>query len=797
MVTISKKLDIAIEHHRAGRLEQAEQLYQEILVNNPRHADALHLLGLVWHQLGKHEIGIESILRALELQPRSAAFLANLGAAYCATKRFDEAVDCCWRALEIEPEHLGAHANMAPALIAQGKLPQAVARYRRAFERKPQPDFGQVYALLGEVFQAQGRIDRAVDSYRRALQIKPGLAETHNNLGTALNTQGELDQAVACYQRALQIKPELAEAHNNLGNVLKTIQKLDEAVASYRRALSIRPDYAEAHNNLGMALSAQGDLNQAISCYQRALQIKPELAEAHNNLGNALQTLRKLDEAAASYRRALSIKPDYADAYCNLGDTLKAQGKAAEAAAAYKRSLEIRPNDRVRFAEASVLPVIYQSNEEIEIYRNRFAQKITCLLDDGVQLDPIRQPVAPPFLLAYQGKNNRALLEMVGQLFVRPSCDLSQRRKAGDKANGVIKIGIISAYFRNHTVGEVWRGLIANLARDKFSITVLSITPSFTDKADSTTEFIRAHCDRFVRLPRHPAIAQRTIGEEELDVLFYVDLGMDSMTYALATSRLAPVQCVTWGHPVTSGLKTIDYFISSELLEANDADQYYTEKLVRLKSLGVYYYRPKRPVSQKVRGDFGLPSDGHLYACLQNLFKFHPNFDSLLAEILQTDPQGRLVIPAGQSANWTEALLSRFRTSLGGLVDRVIVIPRQQYDDFLRLNALVDVLLLPPDFGGGRTSYEAFSLGLPVVTLPSPLLAGRITYALYRKMGVLDCVAQTPKQYVEIAVRLGTDREYREAVREKISASSDALFEDLEAVRELEDFLQRAITEQS
>jgi len=255
------------------------------------------------------------------------------------------------------------------------------------------------------------------------------------------------------------------------------------------------------------------------------------------------------------------------------------------------------------------------------------------------------------------------------------------------------------------------------------------------------------------------------------------------------------VQCVTWGHPVTTGLPTMDYFISSSLLETDRAQEHYSEKLVRLNSMGLYVSRPAPPASTKTRGELGLPEGKRLYACLQSTFKIHPDDDAVFAEILRRDPQSELVVLGALYPHWDELLQKRFAASMPDVAERIHFVPRASSDDFLRMYQLVDAVLDPLHFCGGKTSYEAFSLGVPVVTRPSEYLRGRISYALYRVLGVMDVVAQTNQQYVDIALRLANDPAWRADVGQRIAAASDRLFNDRQALAELEDFLERAVRE--
>jgi len=312
MPTIPELLANTVDHHQAGRFQEAERGYRQILQLDPNDVNALHLLGVLCQQQGHHDRAVDYISAALR---RKADF----------------------------PE---AHNNLGNALRAQGRLDEAVASYHQALFHRP--DYTQAYNNLGIALTEQGRLEEAVASYRRALRLKPDNAGAHNNLGVALKNQGSFAEAVACFQQALRIKPNYPEAHDNLGNVLKKQGKLAEAVASHQQALRLKPDFAEAHNNLGNALREQERLGEAVASIQQALRLKPSFAEAHSNLGNALQDQGKLEEAAASFHQALHLKPDFAEAHYNLGNVLREQGRLPEAVASLRQALRLNPS----YAEA-------------------------------------------------------------------------------------------------------------------------------------------------------------------------------------------------------------------------------------------------------------------------------------------------------------------------------------------------------------------------------------------------------------------------------------------------------------
>ena len=356
-------------------------------------------------------------------------------------------------------------------------------------------------------------------------------------------------------------------------------------------------------------------------------------------------------------------------------------------------------------------------------------------------------------------------------------------------ARGRIKVGFISSYFRDHTIGRLNHGLVEKLSRDDFHVTVISTAAH----KDALAQMYRKQADEYVVIAPDMNAARKQIAQLRLDVLFYTDVGMEPLTYTLAFSRLAPVQCVTWGHPDTTAIPTIDYFISSEDLDTPDAQNLYSEKLVRLKLPAVYYHRPEPPANLKTRADFGLPESATLYGCPQTLYKFHPDFDPILGGILRGDDDGLLLLIKGQHQSMDDALTQRFERSMSDVASRVRWIPRQDRDGFLSLNSILDVSLDPLHFGGGNTSYEALALGVPIVTLPSEFLRGRITYAQYRMMGVDDCIVQYPGEYIQKAIKLGNGSAYRESVRQKILAANSVLYRNEDAVRGLEAFFKSVV----
>jgi protein O-GlcNAc transferase len=252
------------------------------------------------------------------------------------------------------------------------------------------------------------------------------------------------------------------------------------------------------------------------------------------------------------------------------------------------------------------------------------------------------------------------------------------------------------------------------------------------------------------------------------------------------------VQCVSWGHPVTTGIPALDYFISARSIEPEDAQTHYSERLILLERLPTYYWRPHHSAIAFSRAEMGFPTDARLYVCPQSLFKLHPDFDVVLATLLRRDPEARLLLLSGIHKHWDRLLAARIAKAFPDVVARVIFVPRIPQAEFFRLLMMADVILDPPFFGGGNTSYEAFAMGLPIVTWPGAFMRGRVTEGCYRQMGFTELVADSLDSYVEIALRLANDAGWRERVKTEIAARSPVLYEDAPVVAELEDFFAAA-----
>jgi predicted O-linked N-acetylglucosamine transferase (SPINDLY family) len=604
--------------------------------------------------------------------------------------------------------------------------------------------------------------------------------------------KGNYSDAANLIEKAIKINRNIPAFYCNLGNAYQGLGKFDSASSAFVEAVRLDPQFQAAHSNLGNALLDQGKAEKAVNSYSIALSLRPDFAEAHCNLGSALQALGKLDEAAACYRKALSLKPDYTEARSKLGNSLRAD----EATACFRQALSLEPTHfewQLRIL-SRLAPSLADSRSQISTLRSRLADETERLsaLDGAVHKLEIAAFSLPS--LAYHGVDDKLLMERVAKLVRSKAPALNKsslQRPTPISDDGRIHVGFLSSLLYYNTMGKLTQGYIRNLDRSRFHVTVIHAPGG---KNDEIHNAINGMADAVVRLPSSPESARQLVAGLALDVLHYPDIGMLPYTYFLAYNRLAPVQTVSWGHPVTTGLDSIDYFLSFGAAEPADAETHYTETLVRLNRAPAYYEPFALPAQIESRAALGLPDSGRLYGCPQTLIKFHPDFDVVLADIIARDPQGWIITIGDHAGQLREQLRKRWSMPHPALLERVVFLPRLSPNRFMMLISHMDVLLDTPHFGSGNTMYESMAYGIPIITWPGDFMRGRLVSGIYTWLGITDApIAATLDDYAPLAVSFATDRDRCDTLKQQLIAKSSALYQDELAVRELEAFFEQAV----
>jgi len=679
-----------------------------------------------------------------------------------------------------------------------GKLDQSWASVNRALEAGAE---ATTLLLAGMIAQDRGDRSTAEQTFARAAAARAGWAPPLANRGQLLLEMGRTEEALEVLRAAIAIEPGNPRIWNNTALALLQLNRVDEAQKAFEHTLTLG-SLPTTHFNLARIFNMKNDVARAFERAQAAVRLDPKLMDAWLLLGDLFRKRREPDGMRRSFLAAVQVAPRNVRALNAYAEFLASVGEVDEAREQYRR---IEAQDPANLGAALgahlTLPQIYRDGADVEAWREKFSAGIAALeaVRERFVLATPREAMEQGrwsnFYLAYQGRNDRELQSRYGD-FIAPLVQSRFPQGAPVRRRGArprIRVGFCSHFFFNCTAGRYFASWITRLDKSRFEPYVYYTNEWVADD----TRTIAAAADKFRHLPaRSFDLVARQILDDELDVLVYPELGMHGQTFAMAAWRLAPVQVAGWGHPVTTGLPTLDYFVSCAAMEPEGAASHYREQLVTLPGLGTHYALPA--AAQKGdREHFQLPADANLYLVPQSLFKIHPDNDELLARVIEADPRGQLVVFAAHYDAINTAFhgrLSKAFSARGLSVDeRVVFLPYMTHGEYLQVNASCDVMLDTLHWSGGNTSLDAIASGLPIVTQPGRFMRGRQSAAMLGMAGVEELVVESDDAYVALAAALANDPSRRADLSRRLKEGHAALFSRDEPIRALEDFLTEAV----
>jgi predicted O-linked N-acetylglucosamine transferase (SPINDLY family) len=726
----------------------------------------------------------------------------------------------------------------AVALHQAGDFDGATAAYAAILDRFPQ-NFDATH-LLGVIALQQGRLKEAQQVIGSALEWKPDDLAALGNLTTAYIRDRKFDEALGFAERAIGLAPHSFDALVNLGNVLYSLGRFQAALIALREARSLNPGSADVAHLMGACLLESGDPQQAAELFQAALHASPRDGGAWTNLAVACNAAGDHQRALECAEQAVTLQGDGAVALAALAAAQEGLGLSADAVATHRKLTELAPSPARLCALASAL--IKNGEQEPALHHLRRAvaldatDPVACLMLAVAQLKPICASVLEieasrrdfsdavagllarssdfakreshtaigttfPFYLPYQPFNNRDLLMQYGRLTTRwmshlPACAVPAR--AGRPPNRKMRIGIASSCIRNHSVWvAVAKGWVEQLDKSRFDAYLFRLG----GVTDTSTENAKAHAAHFESGPKDLTAWVDAIRKAELDLLIYPEIGMEPLTAQLASLRLAPLQATTWGHPETSGLPTVDFYLSGADLEPPDAQQNYSERLVCLPNLSVYVAPLKPKIWDPNLRALGLPKREPLLLCPGMPFKYSPLHDHVwvtIAKGLEANRTGRLVFFAGNRGWMYKQLESRLREVFErAAIDfdaRVCIIPQVDRSRFFGLMQHSALMLDTIGFSGFNTALQAIECGLPILAFEGAFMRGRLASCLMRRMDLPELIARSEDEFIERAINLAGNERERKRLRTEIANRRHVLFEDEMPIKALERFLAEAIT---
>ncbi|QNJ08184.1 TPR repeat family protein [Synechococcus sp. Minos11] len=709
-------------------------------------------------------------------------------------QRFQEVIE--------QAASLQGHPHAGEIAYIQGLAHGALGEHQAAIDAyvaAQAAGFFTPYVLFnaGNSCRGLGNTAEGLRLYREAIDLFPAFAEARHNLAMALLENQDTAEAERQLRLLLRDQPSYYQASFCLANLLRDLKRDPEAVEAFRLCLHYAPNYPDAWNNLGLTYGNLRQMDEAMASYRHALTISADFKPSRQNLAQALVQLKRHDEAYQEFGlfRRLDLSPMeqvvglQGQINCLMELNRYADGLALA---------DAEPDRRLQLmARLHVLPVLYDSNEQVSSTRQRWhddATELYGLLDGISQEDPHWEHLyghawsLTNFYLAYQMEDDRPLQEIYAGILdriLRPKLGAFMQplpqRHPGDTSP--LRVGVISPHLVNHN-GSIWalgwlEGIANNPGYEIFSYNV-------ADNEDSGTQRFAA-LGTYRHLPLRaeaPEAMLQQILDDRLDLLIYTDIGMHPASKITSVLQLAPVQGQGWGHPITSGSRTIHYYLSGEGMEPSGNEEHYSETLWRLPRTGLNYDTPAAIHDGQLLFDkFDLPRDRPILNSLQSTFKYVPRNDWSFAEIAKRNPEAFIVLVGHMGhGGLCERLVERMRPHFEErgleLENHLRVLPRLDYGDFMGLFSISHHTIDTIDWNGGNSSMQSFSLDCPVVTLPTAFMRGRHTVAMLEVLELPELIAQDGEDYVAISSRLLSDEAFYQEMRAKIAERKERLFHD-------------------
>jgi predicted O-linked N-acetylglucosamine transferase (SPINDLY family) len=824
--------------HSDGRLDEAEMLYRRFLAILPTDAQATHLLASVVAARGEAEESESLFRRAIELDGEDASAWASWGLMAFSRGDRDAALVRFARAFELDPATPMVFEQLASLLAERGDWQRLEAVLFRVVgdPSRPEAELVPLERLLHAL-----PASLIVGTCRLRSRVAPEEVWWRIGLSIALRRDGDAAAAVEVLREAVRIAPLDRRAFELLVGTL--IAAGDDAGAFdevARRPGSLSgSSIARIFDDSGRSLElwiglsrrlpeqpvpwlrrawlelARGLRPEAEASLERLLQLDPANTVAMNNLAMLRSMSGDEGGAQALLERAVAVDPEFVEARVNLGHRLHQQGQWARAFGILGGDRVPRSDDlRLRLASAICrLKIAWDNEEELQDGRDAYLEDLASIEEDLVR-DRVRTPAVDlaeplsltPFYVAYLGLDDMAPQAAFGRIMDRLVKGwLGSAAQAPSLESPVgeqrIRVGILSSHFHEHSVWKViTRGWLEGLDPERFEL------------LGYCTDHVRDHVtamatSRFSRF-RSGAASSREwveiIRRDRPHVMMIPEIGMEAKAVLLAATSLAPIQATSWGHSITSGLPSVGWFLGADLMEPEDAQRHYTERLLRLPNLSVCLHPADVRPQGRTRRELGFGDEEIVYWCCQSVFKYLPRHDRLFAEIARAVPNATFVFLESRrhpgAVRTFRSRLDRAFASAGidagrhcRFLPQHLTGPHDVFGDCCRH---ADVFLDCPDWSGCNTTLESMTFGMPPVTLPGTTMRTRQTTAILRRMGLEDTIATCQESFVAIAARLGLDHDFRQEVRRSVLERRPRLYGDGTPIRALERWIEMVVRSQ-
>jgi protein O-GlcNAc transferase len=759
------------EHVKAGRYADAERCYRQVMGSDAQYPGAVVMLGFVLREQGRTNEAREALERAVLIAPADADSHYLLGSILEATGPRDAEISHLQKAVDLRPNFELARRQLIVALLKSDRFTEATV-------------------LCDE-----------------GIATLPNSAELHFYRSNLYLHADEKALAIASCKRALSLNPEFIVAQQSLSRLLLDTEQFEQAEFSYRREIELTPTHFGPFHMLGVVLNRMARHAEAIELFKRAIALNPNSSASYSSLGAAYMDLDDTSEdslalAQANFEKAVALEPDSSESLYSLGINCWRRAQLERALASFDKAIEANPdNVKARWARVMVWAhALSSGGADSSPDRSGFGVELAKFEDWWVKSESDGATFVgelQPFFLTYQEEDNLTLLKQHGRVCARAMQRWLDRQKSPATRRPTakrIRLGIVSADIRLHSNWlALIKGWFLSFDRERFELVAFSLS----ERADTETAWAREKSGVFISGPRGLSQWVAAMREQNCEILLYPGVGLDPLTLKLASLRLAPVQINSWGHADTSGLPTIDYYVSAACFEPADSQDHYCEQLVLLPHLGNHIQPLNLTSSDPGLVALNIDLERPILVCPGTPYKYQPAHDHIFTEIARRVPDAQLVFflrPGEALSNILQARITKEFAAAGlEARDHVRFIPWLNFREFHGLLRHATVMLDTIGFSGYNTAVQAMECGLPLVTREGRFLRGRLASGVLRRMDLQELIVQTKADYVDLVIRLVTDRHYRAHIRHEIEQRRSVLFDDQSAIGSFQDFLESIV----
>lgn len=761
MELIDKKIEFlkkeALLLALSDKYNESRKIYENIITLKCDDSEILYQLGMVYFKLEEYDKAQNIVEESIFLQPESGLFYDGLGMILEAKSQYNDAIKAYSYAIEYSPKNVESYIKLANLFKKFDLLIEASNVYKDAISNDIK--HSAIYMNFANLLVENNDFKKAIELYQKAIELQSDYSLLHQNLALVLEESGEIIEALLCRGRC---------AYHE-GN-------FDEAVAYFEQYRLLGNGDIDFYNEFGSIYQRSSDFNKRIELHKEAIRKYPDttrqrvmLINAYQRIGDEREALQTVDEAIAFF-----------------------DSKKAFVFKGFKQSL---------------LPILYDTEIEINQRRELFLRNSNILINTAkIETDDDKKYAyflirnINNYYLHFHAKND-LLIQIQHSTFVAKIMhilfpEFSISREIPKNISEKIRIGYVC--HRSHSLGQLFLDWIKYANQEKFEIYFYDIGVAISPQ----TEAFRVYSHFYYHIPHNIEKVARQIHQDNLHILTFLDIAVEPEMCCLSTLKLATIQCNTWGHPITSGSVQIDYFLGSDAMEPLNAQDHYSEKLIRLPNLGICISQPDVPATKKNRSDFSLPEGKILYLSCQMTAKYLPQYDFIFPEIAKLVPNAYFIFfEAYESEKITGKLKQRLHNAFGKedlVLDNFCqFIPRVSKDDYFNINFLSDVFLDTIGWSGGLTTIDAIACCLPIVTFPTEFMRGRQSGGMLKIINITETIANDLNEYITIAARLGIDPDWNAEIRSKMQSNKDRLFDDKSCIEALENFYEKIVKEQN